>query len=641
MTVTPPEPFRPHFAIGVTGHRLSNETLRANQPEVRAALEQLFQRLSDALAALDRNLAPVRFHSLLVDGVDQIAAEMALDRGWDLVAPLPYGQALNLAINAHPASGEEARALLRGEVVGNGHAAAIRSITARARLLELADRDEQIAELFLSAIDAPDDFAKQRDFEVQSSDQVAIAGRVMLERCDLLVAVWDGKVSNLRGGTGHTVLMALGMGTPVLLIDPAQPLAWSILTSPEELARDCEAFDEKLDAVILSALSQQQEAVGKLAAEKWHARSSRRWGFYRRIEALFGGDPHRFRSLVIDYETPQQIAAAGGAAFIEAARTVPGADEAHLEATSGVVLQHFAWADGISSWLSDAYRSGMCFNFVLAALAVIIGAAYLPWDLSEQKWAFASVELVLLVLIVAITFAGSKKRWHARWFETRRVAEYLRHGPILLMLGVFRPAGRWPRSSEAEWPECFARHCLRSVGLPQAALHKAYLRATVENLLLEHARKQRDYHLGKARRLHRVHHALDRLAETCFALAIISVSLYLLLKLGTVFDVVPASVPDGLSKLFTFLGIAFPTLGANIAGIRFFGDFERFADISEVTAQKLGNLAKRMELLLDGPESRITYLSVSAMAHAIDDIVIDEIENWQAVFGGKHVALPA
>jgi len=37
--------------------------------------------------------------------------------------------------------------------------------------------------------------------------------------------------------------------------------------------------------------------------------------------------------------------------------------------------------------------------------------------------------------ILLITFIGSRLRWHGRWFETRRVAEYLRHAPILLLLG--------------------------------------------------------------------------------------------------------------------------------------------------------------------------------------------------------------
>lgn len=92
--------------------------------------------------------------------------------------------------------------------------------------------------------------------------------------------------------------------------------------------------------------------------------------------------------------------------------------------------------------------------------------------------------------------------------------------------------------------------------------------------------------------------------------------------------------------MFTFLGVAFPTFGAAIAGIRYFGDFERFAAISEVTAAKLEGVHSRIALLLSAPDDRLDYARVSELAHAADDVVVTEIENWQAVFGGKHIAVP-
>jgi hypothetical protein len=82
------------------------------------------------------------------------------------------------------------------------------------------------------------------------------------------------------------------------------------------------------------------------------------------------------------------------------------------------------------------------------------------------------------------------------------------------------------------------------------------------------------------------------------------------------------------------------TFGASIAGIRYFGDFERFSAISEVTAEKLDAVVGRIEMLLKAPDAELTYGRVSELAHAADDIVVSEIENWQAVFGGKHIAVP-
>ncbi|MFO6446214.1 hypothetical protein ACLBKU_03630 [Erythrobacter sp. NE805] len=642
--------WQPHLALGVTGHRASNPSYRAHAAAIDAALAALFAEIDAVAAALPGAIGPVRLHSLLVDGTDQVAATRALERGWELAVPLPFGEALNCAINAHPESLADAEALLAGGAASDPavetKAAAIRAVTADAGVFALADSDAEIAALWRASLADPDDRAAARAFEALASDNVALAGRVMIERCDLLVAVWDGTVANLPGGTGHTVTRALAMGAPVLLIDPAAPATWRILDRPEALAHraDPEAAPPRaqLAAIIRAAVAVEDWSPAQLAAERWRPRSSRVFGLHRRIERVFGGGGSPFGSLRIDYEAPDAIAGGSAAELVAAAQAMPGGDAAVTRRLAEEVLPRFAWADGIANRLADAYRSGMAVNFVLAALAVMIGLLYLPLGLKETKWVFALAELLLLGGILALTAAGSRLGWHRRWFAMRRVAEYLRHAPALLLLGVVRPTGRWPRGGgAARWPEHFARHALRDVGLPQAAVTKAYLRAGLVGAVLPHVVAQAAYHEAKAHRLERVHHRLDKTAEACFALAVASVAAYLALKGLGLAGVVPKHLAGELSGLFTFCGVAFPTLGANLAGIRYFGDFERFAAISHVAAEKLRALEERIGLLLAGEESALTYAAAADLVHALDEAVVEEIAGWQAVFGGKHLALPA
>ena len=658
----PPLPFanleaewQPRLSLGITGHRATNPSFSAHAEAIGAALSALFARIDAIEQGLPGKRASVQLHSLLVDGTDQVAAELALERGWELVVPLPFGADLNLAINAHPATSADAAALCRGERAGDPavehRAAAIRAVTAKAQMFELADRDTELEALFLAMLDAPEDRAAARAFEALASDNVALAGRVMIERTDLVLAVWDGKISNLPGGTGHTVVAALTMGTPVLMIDPAAPEAWSILTRPEELGHlgalgeDGKRTDARLAATIRTAVTAEGWNPQQLAREQWQPRSSRAFGLYRLIERMFGDGlliPGRLR---VDYEAPDAIAAGSAAGLLAGAANAPDSDPRLTARLRDVMLPMFARADGIASRLSDAYRSGMCVNFVLAALAVIVGLAFYPLGLAELKWVFAGVELLLLAGILIITWAGSRRGWHRRWFELRRVAEYLRHAPALLLLGVSRPTGRWPRrggeGGAGEWPEHFARHALRDAGLPRARLTRDYLRACLEGVVRPHVAAQRAYHEAKAERLERVHHRLDRVAAACFTLAVISVLAYLLLKLATLAGIAPKGWADALSPLFTFLGVAFPTLGANIAGVRYFGDFERFGAISRAAAERLGEVEKRIDLLLSGTPQALTYEAAAALVHAVDEAVVDEIESWQAVFGAKHLALPA
>ena len=59
-----------------------------------------------------------------------------------------------------------------------------------------------------------------------------------------------------------------------------------------------------------------------------------------------------------------------------------------------------------------------------------------------------------------------------------------------------------------------------------------------------------------------------------------------------------------------------------------------------MTAEKLDAVAGRIELLLTASDNALDYARVSELAHTADDIVVSEIENWQAVFGGKQITVP-
>jgi hypothetical protein len=658
------------LCLGVTGHREDNPSFAINRVAIIAALEQVLDDIDAAVAAEHHGpIAPTRLHCLLADGTDQIAAHSALARGWELIAPLPFGLALNAAINAHPTTEDEARALLFGTPGDCDDcspqlrecAQQIRTLASRARLFELADRDDFMRELFLEKLRYPHDVRKASTFGAETSLRVALAGRVMIEQSDILVAVWDGLTRALIGGTGHTIQIALETGASVIWIDTHEPDRWRILSGPEALAGLQAPSHIEVDrnvelrALVRRALypaepplvhkrNRRHAPAGPevLAREPWPVRSNPAWHLYRRVEALFGADNFRsrFRNLRVTYETPDAIATRSAAGPLALARALPGQLHDYMSAVEAGILRRFAWADGISARLSDVYRGGMTLNFLLAPMAIVGGIAYLTFATSEEKWLFALFELTLLAAVLAIVLTGQKQRWHRRWFETRRVAEYLRHAPILQLFGVARAPGRWPMGTETSWPEWYARHALREVGLPQLVVTQSYLRRAVTEILWDHVKTQRDYHIAKARRLAAVHHNLDGLAVVFFTLAVVSVTGYLILKAGGALHLWPKSIAEHLSYLFTFLGVLLPTFGAAISSIRFFGDFERFAAISRVTSEKLHSIHTRIDRLLAAPDEALDYGRAADLAHATDDVVVSEIESWQSVFGGKQVTVP-
>src|SRR3546814_572237 len=176
----------------------------------------------------------------MVDGADQAAAELALERGWDLVSPLPFGKCLNVAINATPTNAADARALLAGNSASDSQtqsrAERIMALTTQARVFDLADQDEKIGGLFLAKLDDPHDFAKTQAFTTESATHAALAGRIVIAQSDILIGVWDGVSTANLGGAGQTIAAALEMGAPVIWINPDAPENWRFLHAPESLA---------------------------------------------------------------------------------------------------------------------------------------------------------------------------------------------------------------------------------------------------------------------------------------------------------------------------------------------------------------------------------------------------------------------
>ena len=580
-----------------------------------------------------------------------MAGELAIERNWELITPLPFGRLLNTIIAAQPPTAEQAKALLAGNTAvlpETGANAVSESLVENARLFELADQDEYITDLYLKMLDTPGDLARANKFYLESGLRFALAGRVVIEQSDLLVAVWDGLSTANVGGSGHTIVAALDKGVPVLWIDPARPDAMQMLHSNEDLARFAEPsmpeqlrqeLRETVRYAIQGSDTSGSEGVGE---EQWHASSKLRDHAYRRVEALFGNASwaKKFASVRQRYEAPDEIAAGSGAPLLDTVAALPRLSPEMPAMLSKQILRRFAWYDGIATFLSDRYRSGMTINFLLGSIAIVAGILYLPLGGPERKWAFASFELGTLLLIVLTTIRGQRAKLHSRWFETRRIAEYLRHSPLMLAAGVSRPSGRWPADSKGGWPELYARHALREVGLPAARVDTAYLRDLLVMLEKYHVLPQRDYHRSKAKRLAKVHHTMDRASERLFVAAVATVSCYLVLAALDHFGIGLTHFLASASKWFTVLGVALPTLGGALAGIRYFGDFERFAAISEATAQRLGIIAERISILSQAPDKRLDYSHVAELFRATDETVFDEIQSWQAVFSGKRIMIP-
>ena len=164
------------LVIGVTGHRnLRQEEVPRLKSQIRDFFLELKQRYPDL---------PLCLLSSLAAGSDQLAADVALELGMRVIAPLPmpvelyrsdFPETQSLAMfDQHPLHGEEA-------------------------MLPIKKGNEP------EAVAKP---GRERDL------QYAQAGIFISSHCHILLALWDGRESELLGGTAQVVSFHLQGNMP-------------------------------------------------------------------------------------------------------------------------------------------------------------------------------------------------------------------------------------------------------------------------------------------------------------------------------------------------------------------------------------------------------------------------------------------
>ncbi len=655
------------MAVGVTGHRTNNPTLVQNEARVAAVIATLLETVEEAARsrgaayfAGEDDTMGFRLLTMLADGADTIAEQQARTRGWEICAPTPFGRALTAAmlavdaadigdidallqLDAHPPADDAPPAFHK--------AAAMLARTRDARVIALAERDDEFIARWKSARAAKDAHPEAwTRFVDVCSQRYALGARLVVEHADLLIAVWDGESRATVGGAGRTLEVALNDGVPVIWVNPAQPENWRILRTRADLAqaRADDPGDANLDVV--SALVGSLIAPGDpdrpedvkasrgLAAfrrVRHRMFGSLVWSGYRLLEWGFGGAPDGARTALLPrFATPETYGETELGGVYGKARDLLEDDPDFVDKLQRVTSRRFALADGSATRLSDAYRGGMVLSFALAWIAVVGGALGAESADAGMAWPWFAAQFATISAILVLTLTGRAVfRWHRRWLETRRVAEYLRHSHILALLGVMRPLGRWPGAVGDLWPEWYARQTLREIGPPRATISADYIRGVFEDVVLDHVVGQRDYHDAKARRLQSVDRALERFATLVFAFVFVVVGAYLattFLELGFSLD----------ARHIGVLGVVTPMLAATIASIRFFCDFERFADISVAAAARFRNIERDITAMLETEGARFDYETASAILHRIDGATVSELESWQAIFGTKGMMTP-
>lgn len=348
------------LVIGVTGHRnLRQEEIPRLKAQVRGFFLDLRQRYPDL---------PLCLLSSLAAGSDQLAAEAAFELGIRVIAPLPMSP--DLYRTDFPEN--ESR--------------------------ETFDRQMRSAELLMLPIrpgSDPDAVAKpgrERDM------QYAQAGIFISSHCHILLALWDGRESELLGGTAQVVAFHLHGNMPGP-IDRRRAALGMLGLDEETLVYHIPAGrqDEPENAV----------DAGSTPSGSWLT-SDLELIHHASLPDAFDLMFRRHNEFNLDWRKYAEA--------IESGAQAPTPDGCPIQR-----LFH------VADWLATIYQHRVSrvlkITYLLAAL---MGFAFITYsDVSSQD---LMLYLFLAFFLAGLGVAGVAKRreWHRKYIDYRALAEGLR-----------------------------------------------------------------------------------------------------------------------------------------------------------------------------------------------------------------------
>jgi hypothetical protein len=516
-------PYR--LRVGVTGHRTLPDD-QALADRVREALANVLQ-LAPRSPATEIHLVGV---SALAEGADRLVARAVLNEPVaTLEAVLPFAPHVYLRDFPSNASKREFDKLLaESEMVTT--------------LLAAGSRTEAFERV----------------------------GEYVVDRSDVLIAVWDGQPAHGRGGTAEVIGQARQRRMPRLLIATEPP------------------FDiaEELEGGISRAGLDQLDAYNRMPLD----------------------------ALCIDAEVATRTAR------LTAAAARAGLPPTRLAPHCAWLLPYLVRASLLARRHQDGYMLLGVAQFLLAALAVAVVAAQLLFFPSHPQLAW--IEVVLMLILVAALLRGRRQRLLERWISSRSLAERFRSALFLALAGVGtgreRSAERVYMSFSADdwlaraFDEVWGR---RPPPLPEEPNSDALARfldaAWIEDQLDFHRRASHHHHLR--------HTWLTRAAWSLFAITLVAALLHAL----RLTEALGTSAVE-LKNAVILVSLALPALAGALAGIDAHREHHRHAERYRRIIPLLERLQHRLARAPDAA-------AVRRVASDAADLMFSEGRDWFGV----------
>lgn len=619
--------FRPSLAlrIGITGaRRLNADQLDRIQAQMRdllgAAKQEMTALAQDARVATfyehaegETPVPALRMISPLARGADRLAARAALVLGYELYVSMPFEQ----AEYEKDFTGREDPIEL--PLTANEDLAQFRELLQQASARIALDGARELSP------GAGNDPLANRSYE--------FIGRFVVQHCDLLVAVWDGKSGVSRGGTAEIVHYAAAAGTPVFWIHATDSVAPAWLGDLQDL-RDPGTPNEPAE-------SRLREHLGRLIpAPPLVRRPRHNWiegltsRLFRKQDALpaatfFAEKPRPRRAIWKTYSKLMLWASR-----VNPPWTAPRRPE---EPVPRYWFDRYQPADERAGEYASRYRSSYVLIIFFATLALGFGALALGFALSSGRAFYlarpaaasmSGIELLLLIVILALVAASQRRQWHERSIEYRLLAELFRKQQTLGALGWTLSLGNVQHVADAErqsWVAWLFAAGQRGAPMLEGDLTERAKRESNRQTLIALIDEQLQYHRGRKEMARRAAATFENLGSLVFLCLLACV----LLKLAT------EALDAGYFVVLAIglLAAVLPGVSAAFVGIRSYAELQLLAEQSHHMIAELENAKARVVRL--GLDRALVSQDLAAEALAVATMMLQDLDGWGRLFRGK------
>jgi SMODS and SLOG-associating 2TM effector domain 1 len=526
------------LTIGVTGH-----IHLADPDAIRSTIDDVIDTILHRIPAIARQYLELVAVSALAEGADRLVAEEVLARdNARLEVVLPF-----------------ALAAYEQDFAAAGSQAAFRDLLQQATTISDLGGDPTAGE---------------------PRDQAYLnAGMAVVDRSDIVIAVWDGQPAGGHGGTAEIVQYVR---------DSERPLVWVPTDGREPVL----------------------ERVPAPGADDW-------------TRGLGQDDLRGLRAYNQAKIDPRDFASLVSAHTRSLTDLVPAGSDLPVEPLAEWFSPPFVRSDDLATvWeRRNLVLEGAL--YALAATAVSIVAFQIVWQ-REHRW-WVSFEVLALFLVFLSWWIGRRLHVHERWISNRYLCERLRGAFFLALVGY--EDSSLDLGGPADDPTTpWGARAFHSVWTrrPQTSVREDECVALRRFLAIAWIGDQHTFFVRTAEKRQRKHQRLLRLVYFLFGLSIVVALVHVSTEAETLW----------LRELISWLSITIPAWAAAIGGYLAQRDHHRHVIRYQQTAERLARLRAMM---LRAPNLD----EVRHVAGLVDQLMRQECGEWFGVVRLQDLELPA